>query len=154
SAGNYTVTVTDNNGCTSTANATITQPTALTASTTVNSNVSCNGGSDGSATASAVGGTTPYTYLWSNAATTAAISGVSAGNYTVTVTDNNGCTSTANATVTQPSLKTTSANINACRSEERRVGNSARARAVGGTTPYTYLWSNAATTAAISGVSA
>src|SRR5690606_3175473 len=114
SAGLYTVTVTDNNSCFTSYNVMILQPSSLSSSITVNSNVSCNGGSNGSATASAVGGTTPYTYLWSNAATTAAISGVSAGNYTVTVTDNNGCTSTANATVTQPSLKTTSVNINAC----------------------------------------
>ena len=72
-SGTYTVTVTDANGCTSTSSTTITEPAVMIASTVVDSNVTCNGLSDGGATASATGGTAPYNYIWSNAATTASI---------------------------------------------------------------------------------
>ncbi len=96
-AGTYTVTITDANSNTSTASATITEPVALTANTAVDSNATCNGSADGGATAAATGGVTPYTYLWNNGATTSAITGVSAGTYSVTVTDANGCTATSSS---------------------------------------------------------
>ena len=101
-AGTYSVTVTDNNGCTAIASTTVTEPTVLAASTIVDSNVSCNGNTNGGAMASAMGGTAPYTYSWSNGATTASIAGVPAGTYTVTVTDNNGCTANESVTITEP----------------------------------------------------
>ena len=101
-AGTYNVTITDANGCTDTSSVTITEPAVLVASSVVDSNVSCNGGSEGSATASAAGGTAPYTYLWSNSATTASIVGVAAGIYNVTITDANGCTDTSSVTITEP----------------------------------------------------
>ncbi|MEX2595928.1 MAG: hypothetical protein WEC59_03280, partial [Salibacteraceae bacterium] len=87
SAGTYTVTVTDDNGCTDSASITITEPALLVASATLDNNVSCNGGNDGEATASATAGTPTYSYLWSSGATTATASNLSAGTYTVTVTD-------------------------------------------------------------------
>lgn len=102
SAGTYTVTVTDDNGCTSTASTTITEPTALTASTTLDKNVSCNGGSDGELTGSGSGGSSSYTYSWSNGGTTASQVSLPAGTYTVTITDNNGCTATSSKTITSP----------------------------------------------------
>jgi len=115
--------------------------------------VSCNGGSDGSATASATGGTAPYTYAWSNAATTASITGVTAGTYTVTITDANNCTATVTATVTEPTaLAASASNTNV--SCNGGSDGSATASATGGTAPYTYAWSNAATTASITGVTA
>lgn len=102
-AGTYTVTITDNNSCTATASSTISQPTiGLSVSTNVNNHVSCSGGSDGSVSATPSGGTPSYTYSWSNAGTTATVSGLSAGTYTVTVTDANGCTQTDAATVNSP----------------------------------------------------
>ena len=73
----------------------------------VDSNVTCNALSDGGATASPSGGTAAYNFLWSNAATTASITGVAAGTYTVTVTDANGCTATNSTTVTEPAKVTT-----------------------------------------------
>src|SRR5690606_41792518 len=73
---------------------TITQPTALTA-TTSQVNVSCNSGSNGSASVTVSGGTAPYTYSWSPSGGTAATAtGLTAGTYTVTVTDGNLCTIT------------------------------------------------------------
>ena len=113
-AGLYSVTVTGSNAAAASASFTITEPAALSSSSAVNTNISCNGGSNGSATASATGGTTPYTYVWSNAATTASITGVIAGTYTVTVTDFNNCVSTANITITEPSLLISSIIISSC----------------------------------------
>ena len=99
-AGTYVVTVTDVNSCTSTSTATITENTALTAATS-HVNVQCGGSNNGSASVIASGGTTPYTYLWSNAGTTASITGLGTGTYTVTVTDANNCTATSSTTVAQ-----------------------------------------------------
>uniref|UniRef100_UPI0025D4D18C T9SS type A sorting domain-containing protein n=1 Tax=uncultured Chryseobacterium sp. TaxID=259322 RepID=UPI0025D4D18C len=100
-AGTYTVIITDANGCTATVNATVTQPTVLSASTS-QTNIACNGGSTGTATISVAGGTAPYTYSWSpSGGTGATASGLSAGTYTVNVTDANGCTLTRTFTITQ-----------------------------------------------------
>ncbi|HRS40360.1 MAG TPA: hypothetical protein P5292_14360, partial [Bacteroidia bacterium] len=101
-AGNYSVTITDANGCTTTGSATVAQPAALNASATPVA-VTCNGGSNGTITVNVNGGTTGYSYSWfPGGATTANASGLSAGAYSVTITDANGCTTTAAATVTEP----------------------------------------------------
>ena len=113
SAGTWTCTVTDANGCTASQSFTVTQPTILSANTVVDANATCNGATDGAATASATGGTAPYTYSWSNAATTASIVGVAAGTYDVTITDANGCTDTASVTITEPVALVASAMVDA-----------------------------------------
>jgi len=103
--GSYTVTVTDKNGCLQTASITITEPAiALSASITASSNVLCFGSATGSATVTANNGTAPYSYLWSNGSTDQTATGLTAGTYSVIVTDKNGCSvSLANAvTITQP----------------------------------------------------
>jgi gliding motility-associated-like protein len=148
-AGTYTVTVSDVNSCTSTSSVTITQPTALTASIVVNTNVSCNGGSNGSATASGLGGTSPYTFVWSNSATTASITGVLAGTYTVTITDANNCTSTPTTTITEPGVLVTSIQVNQNVSIFGTNDGSVTANGSGGILPYTYLWNTTSTTATI-----
>jgi hypothetical protein len=155
-AGTYTVTATDANGCTATASATITEPTLLVASSVVDSNVTCNGFSNGGATASATGGvfSSLYTYTWSNAATTASITGVAAGNYAVTITDVNGCSDTTSVVVAEPVILSSSVSIDSNVSCNGLSNGGANAIAVGGTAPYTYNWSNAATTASITGVAA
>jgi hypothetical protein len=97
--GNYTVTITDNAGCAVVAGpVTIAQPTALSTSVS-NTQESSPGANDGSATATPTGGTPPYTYNWSNGGTAATITNLSAGTYTVTVTDGNGCTTTGTTSV-------------------------------------------------------
>ena len=99
----YSVTGTDANGCTATDAVDVTV-NALPISTVSSMNALCNGSSDGSATVSSAGGTAPYTYLWDDGQTTAMAGALAAGSYTVTVTDANGCTETQSATVTEPTL--------------------------------------------------
>ncbi|HUR29788.1 MAG TPA: hypothetical protein VMZ69_00080 [Saprospiraceae bacterium] len=100
--GVYTVTVTDNNSATATASVSITQPLLLVLSPPSIINVSCDGGDDGSIQAIATGGVSPYLFNWSNGASGATILNLSAGSYTVTVTDNNNCTKTATYMVSEP----------------------------------------------------
>ena len=103
--GVWTCTVTDNMGCSTTVDFTITQPTVISTATAAQTNVSCNGGSNGSASVTPSGGAGGYTYSWSPSGGTAATAtGLSAGTYTVTVTDANGCTATRNFTITQPTV--------------------------------------------------
>lgn len=100
-AGVYTVTATDANHCPGTLTVVINQPTALAVQTSAQP-ADC-GQTNGSATATATGGTTPYTYAWSpSGGTNATASQLGAGNYTVTVTDFKGCTQTATSVVTNP----------------------------------------------------
>jgi hypothetical protein len=152
SAGTYTAFITDANGCTSSSSATITQPSALTASASPLNNVWCNGGSNGRAVANASGGTPPYTFQWSpSGGNTATANNLSAGAYTVLIIDANGCNSSSSATITQPpSLSSSVAVTNSGCSQS----NGAIDLTVSGGTPgYTYLWSNGATTQDISGLS-
>ena len=151
-AGTYTVWVTDANGCYDTTSVTITEPAALMAAAVVDSNITCNGFSDGGATAAATGGTMPYTYLWSNGATTASITGVVAGTYNVTITDANGCYDTTSVTITEPATLMAATVVDSNVSCNGLSDGGATASATGGTMPYTYLWSNSATTASITGV--
>ena len=146
-AGTYTVTVTDNFGCTSNASIAITQPSGpLTVSIPSYTNVSCYGGSNGSATTSAAGGTSPYSYQWSDIShqTTATASSLSSGIYTVTITDFLSNTQTANVTITQPS-SSVSSSITSHTNILCYNGNTGAATvsASGGTSPYNYQWSDA-----------
>ncbi|MCA0232239.1 MAG: hypothetical protein LCH91_17350 [Bacteroidetes bacterium] len=110
-AGTYNVTVKDGNGCTTTKNINVNQPNPMTASVTVK-NVSCFDGTDGAITVDVNGGTSPYSYTWSDGSTGgSSIVGRPAGNYTVTVTDGKGCTTTATATITQPIQISITANL-------------------------------------------
>lgn len=142
-AGTYTVTITDAAGCTQTATATVGQVTTLVAES-MKSDVSCFGAADGSAEVLASGGDPDYTYLWSNNETTAAIIELSAGTYTVTVTDNAGCSQTAEATVSEPPALTAGSVWNAqpCMQDIGTVTLTVN----GGTPDYTFEWSTGATT--------
>jgi len=100
-AGPYTLTVTDANGCSLVQSYTLTEPVEFVATIDVVQNVSCFQGADGVLTVNVTGGT-PVAYEWSNLGQTATISGLSAGTFTVTVTNQDGCQDLASATVTQP----------------------------------------------------
>lgn len=136
--------------CSGTATLNVTISPALT----INGNVT-NGGCGGALGAIALdvtGSTLPYTYLWSNGATTEDISNLTAGNYTVTVTGNNGCSETESFVVSTsggaaPSLTGSVTNAG-CGTGEITVSAS------GGSEPYGYMWSNGGQTATISNLSA
>ena len=115
--------------------------------------VDCKGGANGTATASVSGGTAPYTYVWSTGATTMMISNLTAGSYSVTVTDVNGCTTNCSTTVTEPSDLTAQCTSTNGGCANNNMG-SATVAPNGGTAPYSYSWSNGATTATISGLAA
>lgn len=146
-AGTYTVTVTDIVGCTANASYSISQPSAISTSIINTIGVSCQG-NDGQATVSASGGTGPYTYLWNSGSTTANGTGLTAGTFTVTVTDNNGCTLVNNGSLTTitPLTLTFGTNPTICIGQSYTLNISPS----GGKAPYTYLWSNGATTASTS----
>lgn len=140
--GTYTVTVTDTNGCLQTASITVNEPPPLVVDTsTVNSIcTACNG----SVTANPSGGIAPYSYSWNTVPvqTTQTASGLCPGTYTVTVTDSNGCTQTASATLVATPV-TLAVNISsvtdalcygACNGDATAFTNS-------GTPNYSYLWS-------------
>ncbi|WP_262697058.1 T9SS type A sorting domain-containing protein [Chitinophaga alhagiae] len=142
-AGAYSVTITDANSCTITVNATVTQPTALTTTVAAQADVSCHGGSDGSATVAASGGTGSYTYSWyPSGGTGTSASGLAAGSYTITVTDANGCEATQNVTISAPA-----APLAAVAASQENVScnggasGSATVSVSGGTPGYTYSWS-------------
>ena len=151
-SGNYTVTITDANGCQTTNTTTITQPTSLSLSST-SQNVNCFGSSTGSIDISVTGGTSPYSYLWSNSITTQDLTGIVAGVYSVTVTDANGCQTSTSVTITEPTQLTTSlTQVNV--SCNGLSNGSIDLTISGGTSGYTYLWSNGQTTEDISGLTA
>jgi len=99
-AGAYMATVTDANQCTTTTTVEVTEPTALVAEITDKTNVICNDDETGSATVAASGGTTGYTYSWPSGGNEATEQNLSAGNYTVSVTDANGCETTTTVEIT------------------------------------------------------
>ena len=149
SAGSYSVTITDANGCFGTVPGNITQPTAIIASVSSQTNISCNGGSTGAATISASGGTGAFTYSWTPSGGTAATaSGVTAGTYTCTITDANSCTKTQNVTITQPTAITSSVSSQSNVSCFGGSNGSATITASGGTGAFTYSWSPSGGTAA------
>ena len=104
--GSYNLTILDDNGCTETTTISISEPAAIVANATKNQDVTCNGDADGSITVVGSGGTVAidYTYLWSDGQTTANAFNLAPGNYTVQVTDDNGCsiTTTPAITITEP----------------------------------------------------
>ena len=147
SAGTYNVTVTDSVGCISVATVVITEPNALLVNPTMTGMPSCNGGSDGTAIANANGGVSPYTYSWNTTPiqTTQSASGLSAGQYSVTVTDANGCIVIGNVLITQPAPISNNIQITNITCHNGNDG-AITLTSSGGTAPYSYSWSTSANT--------
>ena len=150
--GTYTVTVTDGNSCTTTVSSTITAPTALSL-TMSSSPILCAGTNDGTATVSPSGGVAPYTYFWNNGNSSSLANGLAIGTYTVTVTDNNGCTQIGMASVGGPAMVLTANTVINANPTCGAATGQATASGANGLPPYTYLWSNGQTTATATGLS-
>jgi hypothetical protein len=150
--GTYTTTVTNAiNGCSSTATAIVSQSPGLNSSLSVSGTIACFGATTGGLNSNFTGGTAPVTYLWSNGASTQNLSSLAAGTYTLTTTDAAGCTGTASATLSQPTLL--SVNVSATNVTGSGLNNgTATVLASGGVAPYTYLWSNGQTSATLTGL--
>lgn len=166
SAGVYTVTITDANGCSATQPFDVTEPGMFSFDATT-APVSCNGSSNGEVLLTAAGGTPPYTYAWSGpdgfSASTASITGLGAGNYHLVLTDANGCSSLYSTAIEAPAAITVFAisnkdhggyDISCAGASDGEVTTTTS----GGTPPYTYAWSGpggfTAATTDISGLSA
>lgn len=138
SNGTHIVTITDGNGCVHSDTVIISQPSPLVLNLT-GTNVSCFGGSDGTATADISGGISPYTFSWTSSSTAQTATGLTAGSFSVTVTDDNGCTITDNISITEPPVLTVSVNATnvTCFGSDNGTGSAVVA---GGTPGYTYTW--------------
>jgi gliding motility-associated-like protein len=151
-AGAYSLTVVDANGCIQTISQTISEPNQLSSGVST-TNVTCHGSSNGSVDLTVNGGTSPYTYLWSNGAVSEDLSNIPGGNYSVVIYDANGCSATNIATVAEPAAITISDSV------VNVLCNGASTGAVyvtvnGGTNPISYLWSNGSTSQNITAVAA
>jgi gliding motility-associated-like protein len=151
-AGNYSVTVIDNHGCSASTSATVSQPAAPVTINTAAGNINCFGGSNGWITLSVSGGTAPYNYDWGNSIITQNRTNLPAANYSVTVMDNAGCSYQASATVTQPSLLVISSAVTNVTCNGGNNG-AIDLTVSGGTFPYAYDWGGGITTADRTGLS-
>lgn len=144
-AGDYVVTVTDAAGTTQTATIKVKTPQRLTANAIAQGVVSV-GGSDGKALATTTGGTGTLAFLWDNGEITAATLRLNAGLHTVTVTDENGCTTTATVMMTENVLPleiaVTELTSIKCAGEKAKL----EVKVSGGKTGYKYTWNNPALT--------
>jgi len=152
--GSYSVRVTDQYGCTVTAGTTVGSPNLLNGNLISTTDVRCNGGSSGSATVGASGGTSPYTYSWSpTGGTLATASGLTTRSYTVTIRDARNCSQTVNLNIAEPALlnPTASGSASTCGNSN----GSASVTVSGGTAPYGYSWNpGGATNSMISNIAA
>jgi len=141
-AGSYSVKVIDENGCQKTLSTTINEPPTLVSTLASVKNVPCQGEKKGSITTSVTGGTPPYKYIWSNTDTTASVTDVGIGSYSVTITDENGCKNNLSTKITEP-VKLTGfvnnvGNVN-CFGDN---GGTISIVVAGGTLPYKFYWNN------------
>ena len=159
-AGTYSIYTSDGNGCTDSTNVIITEPTELSAFTiTLDSSISCYGGSNGAVSVSGtgggpnpLGGTAPYTFSWSNGSNSTYATNLSAGTYTLNITDDNGCPASDLITLLEPSILQTSTNVlsnSNCSGSQTLASGEIEAVASGATPNYSYLWSTGATTPSI-----
>ena len=145
-AGNYTCTISSNNGCSGTASVSVTEIPSMQISLTNVQDASCNSTADGTATVNITQGTAPYTYVWSNSSsTTNAAIDLAAGSHTVTITDSNGCTTDTSFQIAEPpalALTSITNDTMVCPNTTLNLN----ATGTGGSSPYTYTWTKNGTT--------
>jgi hypothetical protein len=152
-AGQYVFQVSDANGCYNATLVNINTTNGPSISASSFTNVSCAGGSNGAISITGAVGSAPFTYLWSNGATTAAVNNLYAGVYDVTVKDANNCIVIQTYTVSQPQpLNLSFSSIPATCGASN---GSLTVSVVGGVSSYNYLWSiGSQTTPVISNIAA
>lgn len=141
-AEDYTVVVTDDNGCVETLTENVAQPLSPIVVDVVSEPVLCNGDNTGSINLSVNGGTPGYTYSWSTGQTTEDISNLLAGNYSYTVIDANNCTSTGNVVITEPSQPLTVASVITNVNCFGETNGAIDLTVTGGTPNYSFEWSS------------
>ncbi|CAN0507029.1 unnamed protein product, partial [Discosporangium mesarthrocarpum] len=152
-AGTYGYTVTDANQCTFTGAPEITEPPALALDPVI-INITCFGDQNGSIDPQLSGGTPPYSYAWSNAATTPTLSDLDPGVYSLVVTDANDCVlQSGDFEILEPTQLTVTGEITDATSCATAPDGAIVLTVAGGTPDYTYAWSTGATTKDISGLS-
>lgn len=125
----------------------------MTLSINIAQPISCPNGNDGFLIASVSGGTSPFSYLWSNGVTTNGLAGLSGGSYSVTVTDANNCQEIATISFQDPN--DIAINFNVTNESSSGSGDGSISTNVsGGTSPFSYLWSNGVTTPILNNLSA
>lgn len=140
-SGNYDITVSDIDNCSSQTSIIVTDISGGNASTQIESPISCFGVCDGEVSVSMVGGTAPYSYSWSSGGSAAIETNLCAGNWDVTITDNVGCVTVSSINITEPTevIGNISANPEVCIND---CEGSINLLSVGGTGPYTYSIDN------------
>jgi len=153
-AGVYSVLITDANGCTKRDTFTIKQPEAALAAAFKSVDVLCYGDSTGSIDMTVTSGTAPYSYAWSNGATSEDLSNLKVGTYVVVLTDDNGCTVKDSVIIEQPLAPLM---IQHQKTDvlcfDQKTG-AIDVTVSGGSPDYSYAWSNGATSQDLSGLSA
>lgn len=137
-SGDYTVYIKDANQCRDTANIHITNLGGVSASIVNKKDVSCFGANNGSASVTASGDFAPFSYAWTNGVNSADISNLVAGDYSVTVKDQQGCTAVASTHIAQPDEIKTSVSVT--NTSCNNANGIAAVTVTGGTAPYSYAW--------------
>jgi hypothetical protein len=148
--GTYTVTVTVGTGCKTIKTVTLTSTGSSNITPTFD-NIPGQCGQNGLINMSVSGGTSPYTYLWSNGRTTQDLNNIASGCYTVTITDNTGCSKTSQSCITNTTAPTLTENHQNTRCGGRN--GSINTTATGGTPPYVYTWNTGQTIADLANLS-
>lgn len=150
-AGFYSVTVTDANGCQATKSFNLQNSVSITLTPSLTL-PSCTK-ADGAINLTVTGGTEPYTYQWSNGATTEDLENLATGSYSVTVTDANGCKATTSLFLRENNTLTLSYTVTQTSCLDDGTG-AINLNVGGGTAPYTFVWDNGATTEDLSNLTA
>lgn len=148
--GNYTVTVTDANGCSASKQFVIS--VGVRVASAIVKQITCNGNNNGSIDITAGGGSSPYTYRWSNGPSTEDVSGLSGGTFTVTVTDSKGVSATSTYTITDPPVLVVNATTTPPSSGAS--DGSINVTVEGGVKPYVFVWNTGSNTEDVSGLAA